>query len=88
MMEEIQTLKEHINDKFKAHEDLEAVRHQRIDELLNHYNKEIEGNEGTIQRVHTRVDRIETKIKTVQSMGTAVATAFGALAAWFGINGK
>lgn len=79
-------LKEHITDKFKAHEDLEAVRHQRINELLDHYNKEIEGNEGTIRRVHSRVDKIETKIKTVQGMGTAVATALGACAAWFGIS--
>ena len=84
----MQNLKDHINEKFKSHEELEALRHKRIDELLNHYNKEIEDNEGTIQRIHTRVDRIDTKIKTVQSLGTAVATAFGALAAWFGINGK
>ena len=47
MDNEISNLKEHITDKFKAHEDLEAVRHQRINELLDHYNKEIEGNEGT-----------------------------------------
>ena len=79
-------LKEHITDKFKAHEDLEAVRHQRINELLDHYNKEIEGNEGTIRRVHSRVDKIETKIKTVQGMGTAVATVLGAWGAWLGIN--
>ena len=88
MIDDINNLKDHINEKFKSHEELEALRHKRIDELLDHYNKEIEGNEGTIRRVHTRVDRIETKIKTVQGMGTAVATAFGALAAWFGINGK
>ena len=79
-------LKEHITDKFKSHEDLEAVRHQRINELLEHYNKEIEDNEGTIRRIHSRVDKIETKIKTVQGIGTAVATALGACAAWLGIN--
>jgi predicted nucleic acid-binding Zn-ribbon protein len=79
-------LKEHITDKFKSHEDLEAVRHQRINELLDHYNKEIEDNEGTIRRIHSRVDKIETKIKTVQGMGAAVATALGACAAWLGIN--
>ena len=87
-MEEIQTLKEHINDKFKAHEELEALRHKRIDELLNHYNKEIEDNEGTIQRIHTRVDRIDTKIKTVQGIGTAVATALGTVADWLGMTAK
>jgi len=88
MTEEIQSLKEHITEKFKSHEDLEALRHKRIDELLEHYNKEIEGNEGTIRRVHSRVDKIETKIKTVQGIGTAVATALGAVAAWFGITNK
>ena len=87
MDNEISNLKEHITDKFKAHEDLEAVRHKRINELLDHYNKEIEGNEGAIRRVHSRVDQIETKIKTVQGIGTAVATALGAAAAWIGISG-
>jgi len=88
MTEEIQSLKEHITEKFKNHEEIEALRHKRINELLDHYNKEIEGNEGTIRRVHGRVDQIETKIKTVQGIGTVVATAFGALAAWMGLNGK
>ena len=85
---EIQSLKEHITEKFKNHEEIEALRHKRINELLDHYNKEIEGNEGTIQRIHTRVDRIDTKIKTVQGLGTAVATALGAVAAWLGMTTK
>ena len=88
IMEEIQSLKEHITEKFKNHEEIEALRHKRINELLDHYNKEIEGNEGTIRRVHTRVDRIETKIKTVQGIGTAIATALGAAAAWLGLTTK
>ena len=88
MMEEIQSLKEHITEKFKSHEELEALRHKRINELLDHYNKEIEDNEGTIRRVHSRVDQIETKIKTVQGIGTAIATAFGAVAAWLGMTTK
>ena len=88
MTEEIQSLKEHITEKFKNHEEIEALRHKRINELLDHYNKEIESNEGTIQRIHTRVDRIDTKIKTVQGIGTAVATALGAVAAWLGMTAK
>ena len=79
-------LKEFINEKFNAHEDLEALRFKRIDELLTHFGKEVDGNEETIKRIHTRVDRIETKIKTVQGIGTAVATALGACAAWLGMN--
>ncbi len=88
MSEEHYELKEFINDKFNAHEDLEALRFKRIDELLTQFGKEVDSNEDTIKRVHTRVDRIETRIKTVQGMGTAVATALGAAAAWLGLNGK
>ena len=79
-------LKEFIENKFSAHEELEALRFKRIDELITSFGKEIDSNEETIKRVHTRVDRIETKIKTVQGIGTAVATVLGAIAAWLGIN--
>ena len=88
MSEEHYELKEFINDKFNAHEDIEALRLKRIDELLTQFGKEVDSNEDTIKRVHTRVDRIETRIKTVQGMGTAVATALGAAAAWLGLNGR
>ena len=81
-------LKEFINEKFTNHEELEKLRFKRIDELLAHFKYEVEGNEDTIKRVHTRVDRIETRIKTVQGMGTAMATALGAVAAWFGLSSK
>ena len=79
-------LKEFINEKFDNHEELEALRFKRIDELITSFGKEIDSNEETIKRVHTRVDRIETRIKTVQGMGTAVATALGAAAAWLGMS--
>ena len=77
MSEEHYELKEFINEKFNAHEDLEALRFKRIDELLTHFGKEVESNEETIKRIHTRVDRIETRIKTVQGMGTVIATGLG-----------
>jgi archaellum component FlaC len=86
MPEDNHELKEFINDKFNSHEDLEALRFKRIDELLTQFGKEVDSNEDTIKRVHTRVDRIDTRIKTVQSMGTAVATALGAAAAWLGMS--
>ena len=88
MPEEHYELKEFINDKFNAHEDLEALRFKRIDELLTQFGKEVDSNEDTIKRIHTRVDRIETRIKTVQCMGTVIATALGAAAAWLGLTGK
>ena len=84
--ENISGLKEFINEKFDNHEELEALRFKRIDELISSFGKEIDSNEETIKRVHTRVDRIETRIKTVQGMGTAVATALGAVAAWLGMS--
>ena len=34
MEKEIQTLKEFIHEKFESHEELEALRFKRIDELL------------------------------------------------------
>ena len=81
-------LKEFIQEKFSNHEELEKLRFKRIDELLAHFKLEVEANDDTIKRVHGRVDRIETKIKTVQGMGTAVATALGAAAAWIGLSNK
>ena len=86
MPNEHHELKEFINDKFNSHEDLEALRFKRIDELLTQFGKEVDSNEDTIKRVHTRVYRIDTRIKTVQGMGTAVATALGAVAAWLGMS--
>ena len=88
MEHEIKNLKEFIHEKFESHEELEALRFKRIDELLSQYGKESEGNTETIQRVHTRMDRIEQSIKTVRGFGTAIATALTAVGAWLGINNK
>ena len=86
MEKEIQMLKEFIHEKFESHEELEALRFKRIDELLKQYGKESEGNSETIKRVHTRVDRIEQSIKTVKGFGTAIATALTAVGA--GVEAK
>ena len=67
---------------------IEALRHKRINELLDHYNKEIEGNEGTIRRVHSRVDKIEASIKTVKTLGVAVSGAIATFSAWIGLTSK
>jgi len=82
----IAELKESIENKFKSHEDLEALRLKRIDELITSFGKEIDSNEETVKRIHTRVDRIEQSIKVVRGMGTVIATALGAAAAWLGMN--
>ena len=84
MENEIKTLKEFIHEKFESHEELEALRFKRIDELLSQYGKESDVNSATIKRVHTRVDRIEQSIKKVKSVGTFIVTALTGLGAWLG----
>ena len=88
MDSEITNLKEFIHEKFESHEELEALRFKRIDELLSQYGKESEGNTETIKRVHTRVDRIEQSYKTLKGFGTAIVTVLTAVGAWFGMSNK
>ena len=88
MSDEHHELREFINDKFNSHEDLEALRFKRMDELLSQFGKEVDSNEETIKRVHTRVDRIEQSIKTVKGFGTAIVTALTAVGAWLGLGNK
>jgi len=85
MEKEIQTLKEFIHEKFESHEELEALRFKRIDELLTQYGKESEGNAKTIVRVHQRVDQIQTSYKTLKSVGTFIVASLTAVGAWFGL---
>ena len=85
MENEIKNLKEFIHEKFESHEELEALRFKRIDELLSQYGKESENNQQTVKRVHSRLDQIQTSYKTLKSVGTFVVTALTALGAWFGL---
>jgi len=88
MEQEIQTLKEFIHEKFESHEELEALRFKRIDELLTQYGKESEGNAKTIVRVHQRVDQIQTSYKTLKGVGMFIVASLTAVGAWFGISNK
>ena len=88
MEKEIQTLKEFIHEKFESHEELEALRFKRIDELLSQYGKESESNQQTIKHVYSRVDQIQTSYKTLKGVGTFVVATLTAVGAWFGINNK
>ena len=85
MDNEIKNLKEFIHEKFESHEELEALRFKRIDELLTQYGKESEGNAKTIVRVHQRVDQIQTSYKTLKSVGTFIVASLTAVGAWFGL---
>ena len=79
-------LKEFIQEKFSNHEELEKLRFKRIDELLEHFKYEVEGNEQTIKRVHTRVDRIENSIKTVKGISVVISGAIATVATWVGMS--
>ena len=81
----ITNLKEFIHEKFESHEELEALRFKRIDELLSQFGRESESNEQTVKRVHSRLDQIQTSYKTLESVGTFVVTALTVVGAWFGL---
>tara|TARA_B100000929_G_scaffold246466_1_gene204942 strand:- start:1447 stop:1716 length:270 start_codon:yes stop_codon:yes gene_type:complete len=86
LKKETNELKEFIQEKFANHEELEKLRFKRIDELLAHFQVEVEGNETTIKRVHARVDRIENSIKTVKGISVAISGAVATVAAWVGMT--
>ncbi len=88
MTDEIKNLKDYIGEKFESHEELEALRFKRIDELLSQYGKESAGNAETIKRVHSRVDHIQTSYKTLKGVGMFILTALTAVGAWFGMSNK
>ena len=88
MDNEITNLKEFIHEKFESHEELEALRFKRIDELLSQYGRESETNQQTIKRVHSRVDHIQTSYKTVKGVGAFAVAVLTAVGAWFGISNK
>ena len=81
-------LKDYIGERFENHEELEALRFKRIDELLTQYGKESEGNAKTIVRVHQRVDQIQTSYKTLKGVGMFIVASLTAVGAWFGISNK
>ena len=85
MDNEITNLKEFIHEKFESHEELEALRFKRIDELLSQYGKESEGNTKTIVRVHQRVDQIQTSYKTLKAVGMFIVASLTAVGGWFGL---
>ena len=86
MDNEIKNLEEFIHEKFESHEELEALRFKRIDELLSQYNRESETNQQTIKRVHSRVDQIQTSYKTLKGVGMFIVASLTAVGAWFGIS--
>ncbi len=85
---ELEDLKVHLDQRLDNLENMDRLKHERIDERLVDHGKYIDRNEEAVKRVHDRVDTINTQIKTVQGVGTAIATALGGAAAWIGLTGK
>jgi hypothetical protein len=85
---ELEDLKVHLDQRLDNLENMDRLKHERIDERLVDHGKDIDRNEEAVKRVHDRVDTINTQIKTVQGVGTAIATALGGAAAWIGLTGK
>ena len=88
MEDQIKNLKDYIGERFENHEELEALRFKRIDELITQFSKSIESNDQTIRRVHGRVDKIEAGVKTLKSVGVAISGAVATFSAWLGLSGK
>ena len=88
MEDQIKNLKEYIGERFENHEELEALRFKRIDELITQFSKSIESNDQTIRRVHGRVDKIEASIKTLKSVGAVLGGAIATVGGWLGISSK
>jgi hypothetical protein len=88
MEDQIKNLKDYIGERFENHEELEALRFKRIDELITQFSKSIESNDQTIRRVHGRVDKIEASIKTLKSVGVAISGVVATFGGWLGISSK
>jgi hypothetical protein len=95
MLEELESLKAHIDAKFDHHNELDKVRALRINEILEAQKDVASKNEATIIRAHSRIDEVslkhstlETKIKTVQGVGATVGATLAALGAWVGLTTK
>lgn len=87
-MTDLDSLKNHIDQKFDNLAEVDRLKHDRIEERMDEHSESIKENKTAVRRVHSRVDEINTKIKTVQGIGTAIATALGAAAAWIGLTGR
>lgn len=84
--QQLEALKQHLDDKFTAHEKFDELIQRRSDEIFKRLTDQQEAHKGSISKAHTRVDRMETQMKTIKGIGTAIATALGAAAAWLGMH--
>jgi hypothetical protein len=82
---ELQDIKDHIDEKFSNHDQLAKLRHDHFEETLVRNSKDIEKNEEAVKRVHGRVDKITTQIKTVQGVGSVLGGGIALFLAWLGL---
>ena len=81
----VTSIKKHIDEKFKAHEKLESVRHENIDKILTGHGAALYGEPGNEKAVGLRikVDRINTWVK---AMSAAVALGITAVMSYLGLK--
>jgi len=81
----VKSIKEHIDEKFKVHEELEAVRHENIDKMLDDHDVTLYGDPGDNEAVGLRikVDRLNTLTKAISA---SVATAITAGLSYLGLK--
>lgn len=90
---DLQELKEHIDEKFKHHEELEVLRALRIDEVLTSHKESLVKVSDTTNRVHKRVDGVsmkhevlEARLDTIKTMGLTVGAAITGAIGWLGLS--
>ena len=81
----VKSIKGHIDEKFTAHEKLEAVRHGAIDKVLTKHDTTLYGEPGDEKAVGLRikVDRLNTWAKAIS---TAIVGAVTAGASYLGFK--
>ena len=84
-------LKKHLVEQFDHMAEIDTLKHDRIAELMELHNDnmiemkaDLKENKESIVRVHSRVDKIDTKIKTVQGIGGVLGSAITIVLGWVG----
>ena len=80
----VDSLKDHIDDKFIAFQKYDEEVHNNIRSTLKLHSKSLYGNGGT--GVVKQVDRVQTSIKTARIMILFFFALFSVVIAYLGLN--
>ena len=81
----VQSIKDHVDEKFEAHEALEAVRYGGIDKVLTEHNTTLYGEPGddTAVGLRIKVDRLN---RLAKAASVAIVGAFTAVGSYLGLK--